>query len=418
MIGIVYIVNIPIMNRTDRQKIGIKRWLKTGGKGTLCYATGVGKTRTALMTAQLLVKNNPNAYILISVPTTYLKEQWTGELIKFNLINNCEVQVINTIITRNWSCDLLIIDEAHRTPSDCFSAIFTTVNYKMILCLTATLERLDKRETLVKQYAPVCDNITLEEAIQEKWVSPIKNYLVILNVDLTEYKELDRKFNSYFAFFDWNYNKAQACLQDWKYRNSYAKEIGSSPKDVMTMAAGWMRALHGRKNFIENHPKKIEICQKILDARTNTKCITFCPTIKFAESIKRGVVYHSKRKAAENKAIREAFNKASTGVINTSKALNEGADISGLTVGIKMNVNSSKITSLQTQGRICRFAPDKVAEMFTIVLGNTQEVKWFNNSAPSEYIVLDTEEKLQKVLNYEIVESRQRDPMKDLQFRF
>jgi superfamily II DNA or RNA helicase len=58
----------------------------------------------------------------------------------------------------------------------------------MILCLTATLQRLDGKEVLIKQYAPVCDSITLSEAQGEGWVSPIKEYVVLLDVDLTEYK--------------------------------------------------------------------------------------------------------------------------------------------------------------------------------------------------------------------------------------
>ena len=48
--------------------------------------------------------------------------------------------------------------------SDHFSHIFHCVNYNMILCLTGTLERLDGKEAIIKQYAPVCDTITLEEA--------------------------------------------------------------------------------------------------------------------------------------------------------------------------------------------------------------------------------------------------------------
>ena len=43
-------------------------------------------------------------------------------------------------------------------------AIFECVDYQMILGLTATIERLDGKETLVKSYAPVCDEITIEEA--------------------------------------------------------------------------------------------------------------------------------------------------------------------------------------------------------------------------------------------------------------
>lgn len=45
-----------------------------------------------------------------------------------------------------------------------FSRIFDVVEYKLILCLTGTLERLDGKEELIKKYAPVCDKITVDEA--------------------------------------------------------------------------------------------------------------------------------------------------------------------------------------------------------------------------------------------------------------
>lgn len=166
------------------------------------------KTRTALVAIGLLLKNNPNAYVIISVPTQYLQNQWIEQLEKYSFVNNCDVIVINTIIKHKYDCDLLVIDEVHRTASGCFSAIFATITYKMVLCLTATLERLDGKEYIIKEKAPVCDIITLEEATKNGWVSPVKNYLVLLDVDLTEYKELDRTFNSYFSFFDWNFNTA------------------------------------------------------------------------------------------------------------------------------------------------------------------------------------------------------------------
>lgn len=31
-----------MLSRTDRQKEGIKKWIKAGCKGTWCYGTGVG----------------------------------------------------------------------------------------------------------------------------------------------------------------------------------------------------------------------------------------------------------------------------------------------------------------------------------------------------------------------------------------
>lgn len=406
------------MDRTQRQKLGIKKWVNAKCSASLCYATGVGKTRTALMAIELLLKHKDDAYIIVCVPTQFLKDQWIGELTKYGLTNNCDVIIVNTIVKSKYTCDLLVIDEAHRVASDTFKQIFDTVAFTYILCLTATMERLDGKEVIIKQYAPVCDTITLQEAIKEGWVSPVKNYLVKLNVDLTEYKEIDRKFNSYFAFFEWDYNVAMKCLQDWKFRNGYAKHLGIAPKMVLAQSAQWMKCLHARKDFIENHPKKIEVCRRILDARKDKKCITFCPTIKFAESIKRGSTLHSGKKESENRKTIEDFNKASNGILNSSKALNEGVDLKGLSVGIRMNINSSKITSVQQNGRICRFEPGKTAEMFTIVIAGTQELKWFNNSNTSDYIVIDSPEKLNKVLNYEEIESRTRDFISDITYRF
>ena len=378
----------------------------------------LSKTRLAIMAISLLLKQNPGAYIIVSVPTQYLKDQWIAELEKYSLVNNCDVIIVNTIVKHTYVVDLLIVDEIHATASDMFQKIFTAVNYKMILGLTATLERLDGKEIIIKKYAPVCDTITLDEATQNGWVSPAKHYLVLLNVDLKEYKELDRKFNSYFAFFGFDFNCAMSAMQEWQYRNKFAKQIGSDPKTVLQMAAQWMKALHARKAFIENHPKKIEVCRQILDARQDTKCITFCPTIKFAESIKRGIVLHSGKKASENKKAIEDFNVATEGVLNSSKMCREGCDIAGLTTGVIMDVDSSKRSSIQKAGRCVRYSPGKTAEIFTLVINNTQEVKWFNNSNTTSYITIDSEEKLQKVLNHEEIESRERDFGETKNYRF
>ena len=150
------------MDRTTRQKLGIKKWINANGKATLVYGTGVGKTYTAIMAIQLLLKSVPDAYILIVVPTKVLKEQWIAELIKHNIFANCQVEIINSVINKKWNCDLLIIDEVHRAASEHFSQIFNNVVYKMILCLTATIKRLDGKEDTIKKYAPVVDTITLE----------------------------------------------------------------------------------------------------------------------------------------------------------------------------------------------------------------------------------------------------------------
>jgi superfamily II DNA or RNA helicase len=41
----------------------------------LCYATGVGKTRTACIAIQTLLKQKNDATVLVCVPTEVLKQQ-------------------------------------------------------------------------------------------------------------------------------------------------------------------------------------------------------------------------------------------------------------------------------------------------------------------------------------------------------
>lgn len=130
-----------------------------------------------------------------------------------------------------------------------------------------------------------------------------------------------------------------------------------------------MNLLRKRKSFVMSHPKKFEVANKILDYRKDKKCITFSATIKDAESFKkRGYVLHSKKKKKENTAIIEKFNSDKTGVLNTSKAANQGVDIQGLSVGIILSSDSSKVRNVQQIGRSVRFENNKIAEIFTLII--------------------------------------------------
>ena len=56
-----------------------------------------------------ILEKHPDRKILVVVPTTTLKEQWLRLIDLWGFSFNCDVQVINTVITKEWSCDLLII---------------------------------------------------------------------------------------------------------------------------------------------------------------------------------------------------------------------------------------------------------------------------------------------------------------------
>ena len=170
------------LTRDQRQDEAIKKWIESGGKGTIVAATAFGKTRTAIKIIQKLRVKYPNMLVLVVVPTDLLKKQWHTELLNWNLDYKTDVKVMMGASKKKLECDLLIIDESHRINSECISSIFENTKFKLILGLTATFERLDGRHEILAKYAPVCDTITLHDALLNGWISRYKDYVVLLDV--------------------------------------------------------------------------------------------------------------------------------------------------------------------------------------------------------------------------------------------
>lgn len=380
-------------------------------------ALGFGKTRVALNLIDAFTTKNPEAQTLVVVPTQILKDQWIEQIDARGLGLNARVEIINSVIKLDWSCDLLVIDECHLAAADTFQRVFQCVSYKFILCLTGTMERLDMRHLLIEKFAPICDRITIEEAEQNGWVSPHKEYLVLLNVDLTEYNEWTRKFNNYFSYFNYDFGLAMRVATDAIVRNQWAKQMGLDVKKTAAIAMDWMRVMKKRKDFVMNHPKKLEVARKILNARPNCKAITFSATIKMAEDIGVGYTIHSQKKTRENKQILEQFNEQHSGVLNTSKSADQGLDLKGINLEVILHTDSSKIRKVQRVGRSIRYEQGKTTEIFTLVLAGTQEVKWFTNSKASKVITIN-ENQLDKVLAGENIETRERNYSENLKLRF
>jgi superfamily II DNA or RNA helicase len=157
-----------------------------------------------------------------------------------------------------------------------------------------------------------------------------------------------------------------------------------------------------RKSFINNHPKKIEIAKKIIEARSDKKIITFSNNVNMAEAIGLGQVYTGRVSKKRGADIIENFNAAKTGVLNTCAKANEGLDIKGLSVAIILGTDSSETKARQRRGRTVRKEEDKVAEVFYIIIKDTVEEKWVvnNHKKDKNYITID-EFGLEKVLNGE-----------------
>ena len=418
------------MTRTERQQEAVRNWIKAKGKGSIEAATGFGKTNMGLMTIRALLKKYPQFRILVVVPTTALKSQWESKIDFEGFSFNVEVYVINTIIKHNWTCDLLIIDEIHRCGADDFSQTFDKVKYKLILGLTATFERLDGKHVIMQKYCPIIDRISFMEALVNGWVSDYKEYIVLIDVDnINEYKEYNKEWLQHFEFFGFSFDTAKKMCgpEGWKaklaYRDTLYKGNDENKRKEILQAINFhsvrfMQLLQKRKSFINNHPKKIEITRKIIEARANKKIITFSNNVKMAEAIKIGDVYTGRVSKKRSSTIIEDFSRASKGVLNTVKRADEGVDIPGLSVAIILGTDSSETKARQRRGRAVRKEGDKIAEVFYIVIKDTIEEKWVKNSHKTDgnFITID-EKGLEQVLKGEQPEPYKK-PIGQIMFRF
>lgn len=389
------------------------------------------KTRCAMIAIQKLLEKHPQLRILVVVPTTVLRDQWQLEIDDRGFSFNVEIQVINTVVKHTWTCDMLIIDEIHRLGSDLFKNVFECVTYKLILGLTATFDRLDGKQVIISKYCPIIDTIGIIECQINGWVAQYKEYQVLIDVDdIEEYKNLNKEFIKYFEFFNYSFDTAMSCcgvngwknklkLRDEMYKGNDEERKKQVLQAITINSMGLMRTMQKRKAFINNHPKKVEIARKIIEARKDSKIITFSNNVKMAEAIQNGQnVYTGKTSKKRSATIIEDFNASESGVLNTVKKADEGLDIRGLSVAIILGTDSSETKARQRRGRTIRKEGSKIAEVFYIVIKDTVEEKWVQNNHRSDqnYITID-EKGLEQVLNGEIPEPYKK-PLKQIMFRF
>ena len=154
--------------------------------------------------------------------------------------------------------------------------------------------------------------------------------------DIETYKNLNKEWLEHFEFFGFDFDKAMSCTgkDGWRYKLQLRDEMykgndENKRKQILNAisyhSAGFMRTMTQRKAFINNHPKKIEIAKKIIEARHDKKIITFSNNVKMAESISNGdYVYTGKLGKKKGRVMIEDFLSGNIKILNSCKKLDEG----------------------------------------------------------------------------------------------
>lgn len=399
------------MDKREKIKSTVEKWKNNKGRGVVIWPTRMGKSLLAIEIIERFLAKNPAKTVVIGVPTQALQYQWYNLILDKGLFGQCRVYTYNYIINNISSCNLLIVDEIHKAVSDNNINVFK-IKYQFILGLTATLEREDGKHLRICKICPVIDEVSKEDAIKNEWINNYKEYKVVIDVpDLGVYKEHDAKFQRYFNFFNQDFNLAISSVKDKRVRSNITNFLKCSPKLTDACTFGFNRELKARINFIQSHPKKIELAKKILSSRSTSKSIIFSPTIAISHQFE-GYYYNSDMENKIKFKELENFKNCYSGVLSTVNGISLGIELNGCNLGIMLCNNSSFDAKEQKLGRLLSPRSDGVIpEAFTFVLKHTIEEAWFSRSTKDNDYITITEKMLDRLLNgEEILEERIEGP--------
>ena len=363
--------------RSKRQEGIVNKWRDVGGRGTLLAATGFGKTWTAIMAAKRMKEKDHNCRIVVVVPTINLKQQWQQELKKAKLTRNSQVFVINTAYKQLIGCDLLILDEIHEFGGDKFSSIFDNIDYKFILGLSATVEEDSKIYPLIKKHCPVFEEVTLEECLENGWISQFVVYN--LAVPLTQQEQF--KYNQTQFLYSQNEKFFGGPITAFS-RAKWALENGDKISKHKAMV--FWKAMGRRRKILYNAVNKIEVTSSIIK-ECYRKTLVFSQSIPFADKIYRRLIgicvaYHSKMIKSDREFSLRRFlgNNPTYRVMVACEAVDSGLDDDNISLIIITSGNSKTRYDKQRIGRGLRAKDGKKTIVVNLYIEDSQEVVWLN----------------------------------------
>ena len=372
----------------DKRQIGIfQSWKENSKKGIVKAATGFGKTRIGLMA------ESESKSCLVVTPTNYLEKYWNDQ------ISKGEAVTVHSILTRaeqgeTFTPELLILDEVHSYTSPEFKKVFDIVKFDHILGLTATFRESEESNNFLLSHAPVIAEVTLEECLENGWVSELTTYNLGLELserDRRYYRDLSAKFRKYYSTFSFKFDLAMSCLKNKRVRQKLAQELRWDEHLIKIHAINFSKNMQERKKFLYNASSLLDVTKDIIEKFPDKKIITFSESTKFADRLYKEIpdssVYHGNletliingKKYGKVRRKRQAiyeFENDITKRLHTARALNVGYNVENADMAILTSFVSTVLDSLQRTGRILRYVPGKRAIEINLYFKKTRSEEW------------------------------------------
>lgn len=305
----------------------LKEFLSLKGSNFLLeLPTGVGKSRLAIEKLKSLVDQGT---LLIVISRHVHKEVWEKEITKW--WNDCplfiEFTTYYSLSKHVGEYTAVIYDEVQHLSPACQVVVPKIRSKYNILCSATVTEQLHFCLSILFNPLIVFKK-TINQVTMDGILPMPTLYLIPLSLsseEQIEYSRIDRQ------------------VQYWNrlFRSTYKISVKNK----------WLHTAGERLKWLSNH--KVKIAQEILKRLDAYRTITFCNNIEQTEVLGQ---YCINSKNPKSKEWLQLFNNKELNHITSCNMLNEGVNLAECQIGIFVNLNSSKIITVQRLGRILRAA--------------------------------------------------------------
>ena len=360
------------------QQEAVDAWWKAGGRGIVVLPTGAGKTFVALMCMARVQRGT-----LVVVPTIDLMQQWYGVIssqfdTEVGLIGGGYYDIEPVSVSTYDSAylhmerfghqfGLVVFDECHHLPGPSYlmTADLSLAPYR--LGLTATLEREDGAEHLLRD--AIGDTVYRQEirSLSGEYLSRYETIKISVRLSPEERTEYQEARNTYRAFLD----RQRIAL--------------SGPGGWVRFLAATSRSEEGRRAFTayrtqkaiaQGSQAKLRVLERLIRQHRRDRMLIFTSDNETVYRISRRFLVPAithQTKVRERQDILTAYNAGRYPFLVTSRVLNEGVDVPEANVAVVLSGTGSVREHVQRLGRILRRVEGKHALLYELVAEQTGE---------------------------------------------
>lgn len=393
------------------------------------WATGVGKSRTAIGSADELAKQGATRMLLLVVETIH-KQNWINEFRETlgperaeEILGHITMECYASLEKyRETQWDFIIADEAHHLRSDRRIDIFKTLKAEYMLCLSATMSDRRDADGLLSMLIDTFGSFErmrfgIKRAIEENVLARPTIYIHLMNLaDVQEMQEVTLTWG-------WG-SRMKERLCNFEEFKAIAKEREDHPNMKLRIRctahegyAIYTREMEREKENIKQLQKdevdifkshkerlaaekaldyarlriknlgsrrkaflgaaKTAYAKALLERLSGKRFVCFCSSVEQGNILNAENVIHSKKNAKENARIVRAFNDGETDSVFAIGMLQEGANLAGIEVGLMIQLDGKERPFVQKFGRTMR---STCPEQHILLFNHTQDINYYNNA--------------------------------------